>query len=185
MSKSLNNIILLNDLLEEHDGETIRLALLSSHYRKSLDWNENVIKQSKVLLDKVYDFLDTHEDDPEGEIDESLIENFSNDLDIPKVLTSINELLKNRNSSNTRTIKQSLLFAGSILGVFDKKPSKWNKQIEISDSELAEIEKLINERKNLKESKDFLGADAIRDSLLEKGIELIDSEDGTTWKSKN
>ena len=137
------------------------------------------------MLDKVYDFLDTCDDGLEGEIDESLIENFSNDLDIPKVLTSINELLKNRNSSNTQTIKQSLLFAGSILGVFYKKPSEWNKQIEISDSELAEIEKLINERKKLKESKDFRGADAIRDSLLEKGIELIDSEDGTTWKSKN
>ena len=104
MSKSLNNIILLNDLLKEHDGETIRLALLSSHYRKSLDWNDNVIKQSKVLLDKVYDFLDTCDDDLEGEIDESIIENFSNDLDIPKVLTSINELLKNRNSLNTQTI---------------------------------------------------------------------------------
>ena len=175
----------MNDLLKEHDGETIRLALLSSHYRKSLDWNENVIKQSRVLLDKVYDFLDTCDNDLGGEIDESLIENFSNDLDIPKVLTSINELLKNRNSSNTRTIKQSLLFAGSILGVFNKKPSEWNKQVEISDSEMAEIEKLINERKTLKENKDFTGADAIRDSLLKKGIELIDSEDGTTWKSKN
>jgi cysteinyl-tRNA synthetase len=136
------------------------------------------------LLDKVYDFLDTCGDDLEGEIDESLMENFSNDLDIPKVLTSINELLKSRNSSNTRTIKQSLLFAGSILGVFNKKPSEWNKEIEISDSELVEIEKLINERKTLKENKDFTGADAIRDSLLKKGIELIDSEDGTTWKSK-
>ena len=137
------------------------------------------------MLDKVYDFLVTYDDDTEGEIDESLIENFSNDLDIPKVLTSINELLKNKNSSNPRTIKQSLLFAGSILGVFNKKPSEWNMQIEMSKSEMAEIEKLINERKTLKENKDFIGADAIRDSLLEKGIELIDSEDGTTWKSKH
>ena len=58
-------------------------------------------------------------------------------------------------------------------------------QIEMSKSEMAEIEKLINERKVLKENKDFIGADAIRDSLLEKGIELIDSEDGTSWKSKH
>ena len=185
MSKSLNNIILLNDLLEEHDGETIRLALLSSHYRKSLDWNENVIKQSKVLLDKVYDFLESCDDNLEGEIDERLFENFSNDLDIPKVLTSINELLKNIDSSDIGTIKQSLLFAGGILGVFNKKPSEWNKQIEISGPELAEIEKLINERKIFKDNKDFSGADAIRDSLLEKGIELIDTENGTTWKSKS
>ena len=185
MSKSLNNIILLNDLLKEYDGEIIRLALLSSHYRKSLDWNENLIKQSKALLDKVYDFLNTCDDDPSGEIEQSIIENFSNDLDTPKVLTSINELLKNKNSSDPRTIKQSLLFAGSILGVFNKKPSEWSKQIKISDSEIKEVEKLINERKALKENKDFAGADAIRDSLLEKGIELIDSEDGTTWESKN
>ena len=74
---------------------------------------------------------------------------------------------------------------GGILGVFNKKPSEWNKQIEISDSELAEIEKLINKRKTLKENKDFSGADAIRDSLLEKGIELIDTENGTTWKPKS
>ena len=185
MSKSLNNIILLNDLLKEYDGEIIRLALLSSHYRKSLDWNENLIKQSKALLDKVYDFLNTCDDEPSGEIEQSIIENFSNDLDTPKVLTSINELLKNKNSSDPRTIKQSLLFAGSILGVFNKKPSEWSKQIKISDSEIKEVEKLINERKALKENKDFAGADAIRDSLLEKGIELIDSEDGTTWESKN
>ena len=84
-----------------------------------------MIKQSKVLLDKVYDFLDNCDDDPEGEIDESLIENFSNDLDIPKVLTSINELLKNKDSSNPQTIRQSLLFAGSILGVFNKEPSEF------------------------------------------------------------
>ncbi len=185
MSKSLNNIILLNDLLKEYDGEIIRLALLSSHYRKSLDWNENLIKQSKALLDKVYDFLNTCDDEPSGEIEQSIIENFSNDLDTPKVLTSINELLKNKNSSDPRTIKQSLVFAGSILGVFNKKPSEWSKQIKISDSEIKEVEKLINERKALKENKDFAGADSIRDSLLEKGIELIDSEDGTTWESKN
>ena len=185
MSKSLNNIILLNDLLKEYDGEIIRLALLSSHYRKSLDWNENLIKQSKALLDKVYDFLNTCDHEPSGEIEQNIIENFSNDLDTPKVLTSINELLKNKNSSDPRTIKQSLLFAGSILGVFNKKPSEWSKQIKISDSEIKEVEKLINERKALKENKDFAGADAIRDSLLEKGIELIDSEDGTTWESKN
>ena len=93
--------------------------------------------------------------------------------------------LKNKDSSDIGTIKQSLLFAGGILGVFNKKPSEWDKQIEISGPELAEIEKLINERKIFKDNKDFSGADAIRDSLLEKGIELIDTENGTTWKSKS
>ena len=184
MSKSLNNIILLNDLLKEHDGETIRLALLSSHYRKSLDWNDNLIKQSKVLLDKVYDLLDTSDDNPDGEIDKSITENLLNDLDTPKVLTSINELIKNKSSSNTSSIKRSLMFAGNILGVFNKKPTEWNKQIAKTDFEVEKIEKLIEERAILKSKRDFEGADAIRDSLSANGIELVDTEDGTFWKSK-
>ena len=184
MSKSLNNIILLNDLLKEHDGETIRLALLSSHYRKSLDWNDNLIKQSKVLLDKVYDLLDTSDDNPDGEIDKSITENLLNDLDTPKVLTSINELIKNKSSSNTSSIKRSLMFAGTILGVFNKKPSEWNKQIAKTDFEVEKIEKLIEERAILKSKRDFEGADAIRDSLSANGIELVDTKDGTSWKSK-
>ena len=184
MSKSLNNIILLNDLLKEHDGETIRLALLSSHYRKSLDWNDNLIKQSKVLLDKVYDLLDTSDDNPNGEIDKSITENLLNDLDTPKVLTSINELIKNKSSSNTSSIKRSLMFAGNILGVFNKKPTEWNKQIAKTDFEVEKIEKLIEERAILKSKRDFEGADAIRDSLSANGIELVDNEDGTSWKSK-
>ena len=184
MSKSLNNIILLNDLLKEHDGETIRLALLSSHYRKSLDWNDNLIKQSKVLLDKVYDLLDTSDDNPDGEIDKSITENLLNDLDTPKVLTSINQLIKNKSSSNTSSIKRSLMFAGTILGVFNKKPSEWNKQIAKTDFEVEKIEKLIEERAILKSKRDFEGADAIRDSLSANGIELVDTKDGTSWKSK-
>ena len=184
MSKSLNNIILLNDLLKEHDGETIRLALLSSHYRKSLDWNDNLIKQSKVLLDKVYDLLDTSDDNPDGEIDKSITENLLNDLDTPKVLTSINQLIKNKSSSNTSSIKRSLMFAGTILGVFNKNPSEWNKQIAKTDFEVEKIEKLIEERAILKSKRDFEGADAIRDSLSANGIELVDTKDGTSWKSK-
>ena len=184
MSKSLNNIILLNDLLKEHDGETIRLALLSSHYRKSLDWNDNLIKQSKVLLDKVYDLLDTSDDNLDGEIDKSITENLLNDLDTPKVLTSINQLIKNKSSSNTSSIKRSLMFAGTILGVFNKNPSEWNKQIAKTDFEVEKIEKLIEERAILKSKRDFEGADAIRDSLSANGIELVDTKDGTSWKSK-
>ena len=54
MSKSLNNITLVKDLSDKYHGEVIRLALLSSHYRQSLDWNEKVIHQAKKLLDKLY-----------------------------------------------------------------------------------------------------------------------------------
>ena len=104
------------------------------------------------------------------------IENFTND--IVKILqskfTSLNvEFLKNNELIKTepRNVEVS---QSAISKFFDGK-------VGLQEG----IEKLINERKALKENKDFIGADAIRDSLLEKGIELIDSEDGTTWKSKH
>ena len=54
MSKSLGNIILVNELTDSYHGEVIRLALLSSHYRQSLDWNEKIIYQSSKLLSLIH-----------------------------------------------------------------------------------------------------------------------------------
>ena len=186
MSKSLNNIILLNELLKEHDGETIRLALLSSQYRKSLDWNKNLVKQAEVLLKRAYDFLDNYDgDDSKGDLIGNIPEHLSNDLDTPKAITSINELLKNKSSYDDASIKKSLIYAGNILGIFCKKPSEWSNQNNIDEKEANEIEKLIHKRNVLKKAKDFEGADAIRDLLHSKGIELIDSQEGTSWKLKS
>ena len=55
MSKSLGNIVLLKDYLKIYDGEVIRLAFLSAHYRSPLVWTESLIKQSKNILDKYYE----------------------------------------------------------------------------------------------------------------------------------
>ena len=55
MSKSLGNVIPVNELLEAgHRGETLRLALLSAHYRQPLPWTEALIAQSKGTLDRLY-----------------------------------------------------------------------------------------------------------------------------------
>ena len=47
MSKSLGNFLLVHDLVEEHEGEALRLTLLSAHYRQPLDWSNDKVKQSK------------------------------------------------------------------------------------------------------------------------------------------
>ena len=71
MAKSLGNIILVKDLAENYHGEVIRLALLSSHYRQGLDWNEKVIHQAKKLINKLYQIKD--------ELDDVTISDKSND----------------------------------------------------------------------------------------------------------
>src|SRR3546814_4743053 len=55
MSKSLGNVVTVAELLEQgHKGETLRLALLSAHYRQPLEWSPQLIAQSKSTLDRLY-----------------------------------------------------------------------------------------------------------------------------------
>ena len=54
MSKSLGNILYIRDLLKEYNGEVLRLALLSSHYRQPLNLTSNVLKQAQSNLDRFY-----------------------------------------------------------------------------------------------------------------------------------
>ena len=57
MSKSLGNVRLVRDLLAEHGGETVRLALLTAHYRQPLDWTDQLVVESRQKLDRMYGAL--------------------------------------------------------------------------------------------------------------------------------
>ena len=75
---------------------------------------------------------------------------------------------------------------GNVLGLFNSRPASWLEQIKSSkadriDLSPAEIEALIAERAEARKSKDFKRSDEIRDMLLERGIQLLDSPQGTTW----
>ena len=184
MSKSLGNIILVNDLTEKYHGEVIRLALLSSHYRQGLDWNEKVIHQAKKLLDKLYSLYDELKDiktDQEEQNFES-IEIIFDDLNTPGLISQANKLIKegdSPNNSEKALIKSKLLMIAKVLGIFEDK--SYNK---ISDELNKEIEILIKERSIAKENKNFDLADEIRTKLENLGIEIKDTPDGTSWQVK-
>ena len=186
MSKSLGNIILVRDLIEDHHGEVIRLALLSSHYRQGLDWNEKIIHQAKKLLNKMYAILDDLKN-----IDITLDENLNNneaisilldDFNTPGLITELNKISKEFNSetSDKNLIKSKLLLIGSVLGIFEDQSFN-----EISNETREKVEKLIAKRDDAKKDKNFDLADEIRNELNELGIEIKDSSDGTSWNIKS
>ncbi len=79
--------------------------------------------------------------------------------------------------------------AGSVLGLFAVAPSVWLAGIKTAkagqiDIASDEIERLIAERAAARAAKNFKRGDEIRDALLEKGILLLDSAQGTTWNVK-
>ena len=181
MSKSLGNIILVNELTQKYHGEVIRLALLSTHYRQALDWNDNVIHQAKKLLDKLYSLLNELNDVKESkEPDNDLIEMLLDDLNTPGLMANINKLLKNAESleeGDKPNLKSNLLLIGKLMGILEDK--SYN---QISSEFKDKVDNLIKDRSNAKKKRDFELADKIRSELIDLGVEINDSPEGTTWK---
>ena len=181
MSKSLGNIILVNELTQKYHGEVIRLALLSTHYRQALDWNDNVIHQAKKLLDKLYSLLNELNDVKESkEPDNDLIEILLDDLNTPGLIANINKLIKNAESleeGDKPNLKSNLLLIGKLMGILEDK--SYN---QISSEFKDKVDNLIEDRSNAKKKRDFELADKIRSELIDLGVEINDSPEGTTWK---
>ena len=185
MAKSLGNIILVKDLAENYHGEVIRLALLSSHYRQGLDWNEKVIHQANKLINKLYEIKDDLDDVTISDKNENNLDAISilmDDLNTPGLITELNNIVKEYNSSNSEkeNIKSRLSLISSVLGILEDETFN-----EISEEFKNKINDMVLKRSEAKNNKDFETADAIRDKLLELGVEINDSSDGTEWKLKS
>ena len=185
MAKSLGNIILVKDLAENYHGEVIRLALLSSHYRQGLDWNEKVIHQAKKLINKLYQIKDELDDVTISNKNENNLDAISilmDDLNTPGLITELNNIVKEYNSSNSdkENIKSRISIISSVLGILEDKTFK-----EIPEELKNKINDMILKRSEAKNNKDFKTADAIRDQLIELGVEINDSSDGTQWNLKS
>ena len=189
ISKSLGNIILVKDLANEYHGEVIRLALMSSHYRQGLDWNEKIIHQSKKLLDKLYKILlDLKLEDLVEIQNDSWIDPLLDDLNTPGFIANVNVLVKSYLSASKEKkgiLKSKLVLLGNLLGILQEDPYSWFESDKLDKNiNEEEIEALIVKRNEAKMNKDFEKADVIRAELMSKGIELMDSSSGTSWKLK-
>ena len=184
MSKSLGNIILVKDLIKDHHGEVIRLALLSTHYRQGLDWNDKIIHQAKKLVSKIYQILDDLKDIKIENVtlDNSSISIIFDDFNTPGLIAELNKIAKKYSSDdkdNKQLIKSKLTLIGSVLGLFQDKAFN-----EIPVDVKSKIDDLINKRDIAKKEKNFDLADDIRNELNEMGIEIKDTNDGTSWNVK-
>ena len=185
MSKSLGNIILVRELTNSYHGEVIRLALLSSHYRQGLDWNDKVIHQANKLINKLYEIKDDLSEvavSNSTTTDLDVISTLMDDLNTPGLIAELNKIVKEYNSSEEEReiTKQKLILIGSVLGILQDESFN-----NISDELRKEVEELILLRDKAKGNKDYDAADKIREELLNLGIEIKDTSNGTDWKLKS
>jgi cysteinyl-tRNA synthetase len=190
MSKSLGNFITLDDLLKKGvKGEAIRFAYLTTHYRKPLNWTANSLIEAKKSLDSFYRILMQHsvqslQMTDGGSISNEMIEALYNDINTPKAISILHELVKKYNKLDNKegklAIASELYYSGQLLGLFFNSPEKWFHEGQAIEGK--EIDKLIELRQQAKLAKDWAKADAIRSQLKEMGIGLEDKEGETIWK---
>ena len=193
MSKSLGNVLLVRDLLDEAPGEAIRFALLGAHYRQPLDWSADGLIQAKRGLDRLYGVLRDLQDVPD--MDEypqdllaPIVAALEDDLNFPEAIAGLFGLAKAARQAITdddrAAHKKVLLEAGVLLGLLQEEPARWFGQPEVETEDVAKIQGLVDAREVARLDKDFAVADRIREELAALGIEVQDRPDGPIWQRK-
>ena len=199
MSKSKGNFFTVRDIAAQYDLEIVRFFMLSAHYRNPVNFSDEMLNQAKAGLERLYNTKEKLEftisnlqESTMTEEEKSLvaeldgfrtkfIDAMEDDVNTADAISVIFELAKFTNSNVNE--KSSSEFAKKCLDQFDELTGVLNivnkKQDDMLDEE---IENLIQKRVEAKKNKDFKLADDIRAELLEKGIILEDTRQGTKWK---
>ncbi len=135
MSKSLGNVRLVRDLLAEHGGETVRLALLTAHYRQPLDWTDQLVVESRQKLDRMYGALrdaglsGTLTRAPAAPPPAGMLAALEDDLNTPEAFAELFALVRAANratdAAEKRALAESLRAGAWLLGLLTQEPQTW------------------------------------------------------------
>ena len=192
MSKSLDNFITIKEALNDFPSEVIRFFLISNHYRSPLNYSEEGVREAKNSLDRLYTSLigldlrkESYSED-QGLIS-PFVEAMQDDFNVPSALAALFEISKLINlAKENRDLKEATILGTTLvnlsepLGILQQKAEDYFQLGAVLSNE--EIQSMIDRRNEARDDKDFGLSDKIRDSLLEKGIILEDTDKGTTWK---
>ncbi|MGL4403600.1 MAG: cysteine--tRNA ligase [Fusobacteriaceae bacterium] len=205
MSKSLGNFFLLREVLEKYDGNVVRFFVLSSHYRKPIDFSEEEMKQAKAGLERIGNALSRSENALKGnatadgnngtELVESfkaskekfvagMDEDFNTALGIGSIFELVRDLNKTLDSEQftaeaLETIKATREYIVQVMEDVLGVKIALEKKTDNMTSELVEL--MLEIRRDLRGEKNWAMSDKIRDRLGEMGIKIKDGKDATQW----
>ncbi len=185
MSKSKGEFLTVS-LLEErgYDPMVYRMFCLLSHYRKPLEFSwetlDNVAVSYGKLIRRIRSIGSGGEAEPEKieEFERKFAEALSNDINTSSAITVLYDMLKaDLSDISKRRLVESFdrVLSLGLTRAFEEQEAPVDREL------AAYVEEKIAERKRAKQQKNFARADEIREELREKGIELKDTREGTTW----
>jgi len=192
MSKSLGNFFTLRDILKQYHPEVIRYFMASSHYRSPLNYTQDSLEQAKVSLARLYNAMRgvnmSHTVPADTAFEQQFIDAMDDDFNTPKALSVLFEISKEINKLKDKDKKKSeglsalLKQLGGLIGILQENPDSFLQGGSESDLSDDDIDRLMTERTQARQSKDWARSDQIRDELAQKGIVLEDGAVGTTWR---
>jgi len=181
MSKSIGNIVTIHKLRENINGQVVRLALLSSHYKQPLDWNEKLIKESQNTLDKWYSQFEIIDS---VEFQEDVLLPLLEDLNTPEYISKLHVLYEESSKGN-KSSKVKFLSACKLIGLLEEDKESWE-SFKKSKAHVDEnfIKQKIKDRNKARKEGNYKLADTIRNELEKNGVIIEDKQDQTNWKYK-
>jgi cysteinyl-tRNA synthetase len=210
MSKSLGNIFTVRDILDKgYRASSLRYLLISVHYRKQLTFNWDVLAQAEAAVTRLADFLTRVDGIMEGPVfrpaegapaseaitarvqaaRDGVREAMASDLNVPAAFGAIFELVRDMHAAmdreevgaaDAKVIREAFDHFDRLFGVLSLRRAEDDRPPVPPD----EIERLIEERRAARQSRNFGRADEIRKDLDARGIVLEDGPTGTRWKRK-
>ncbi len=197
MSKSLGNFFTVRELAKKFSYDVIRFFMLSAHYRSPINFSDELLTQSQTGMERIVKCMEnlkflsgkladgTMTDEEKASLDifrNQFIAHMDDDLNTADAISDIFEAVRAVNTKVADDAKKEYVdyaFAllrelCDVLGIIPEKE-------EISDVDEEKINELIEKRTQCKKNKDYAGADAIRAELLDMGIVLEDTREGTKW----
>jgi len=184
MSKSLGNFFTIRTVLEQYDAEVVRFFILRAHYRSPLNYSNQHLDDAKQALTRLYTALrgtniDNSNIDWQHPQAQRFKEAMDDDFNTPEAMAVLFDLANELNKTKSTEAAQLLKNLAGVLGLLQRNSEAF---LQGEATQSLDIEGLIQARIIAKKTKDFAQADAIRKQLLEAGIVLEDSAQGTIWR---
>jgi len=179
MSKSLGNYVTVEDALKRFDADTLRLYVLSTHYRSPLDYSEQALEAAKKGVDKVRRIILRFGGDDggegTGELEEEVLNHLANDFNTPRAIAALMDAANRimAKSSVSKGFLGEFLRLWRMLGFFQSGVEK------ATEREKRLVEILVEIRSTARASGDYRLADRIREELNKAGVVVEDTPEGT------